>query len=139
MKTFFCLLFLALTSTAFAQDTTTTVEVDMPCGVAGTPACIFEADTSNLPPPDLSVDDATSSFDSSLISIAGHELTFVFPFQKTSCSVSSESVSMRTGPSLSLPVDYCKAANVFNDIASVIAYVLTAGYLINLAFKPRGE
>lgn len=132
------LVFFVLSSAAYSQETTT-VEVDMPCGVAGTPACIFEADTSNLPSPDLTVDDAESTFNSSLINIASNELTFTFPFQKTSCSVAAESVSLRTGPSLSMPVDYCKAANVFNDIASVIAYVLTAGYLINLAFKPRGE
>jgi hypothetical protein len=137
MKTF--ILALLLYASAVQAQDSTTVNVEMPCGVAGTPACIFEPVTTDLGPSSLTVEDASTTFNSSLISIAGHEISFAFPFQKTSCSQPAETADFVNGPSVSLSVDYCKVANVYNDVASILAYVLTAGYLINLAFKPRGE
>lgn len=127
-------------SAAHAQEEggTVTVDVQMPCGVAGTPPCAVEIDSSSLPSPVLSASEPTISPDFSIISIVAPSLTFTFPFQNVSCSVIGVSRTV-LGRSTLLTIDYCKVANVINDVASILAYFLTAGYLIHLAFKPRGE
>lgn len=124
---------------ALAQDSTI-VDVNMPCGVAGTPACKVEIETSALPSPALTASSASISADFSLINIAAPTLSFAFPFQQIACNnVGKTSANLSHGRVVSLDVDYCKVSNVYNDVASLLAYVLTAGYLINLAFRPRGE
>jgi hypothetical protein len=137
MKNLFPVLMFAFSFAAFAQETVI-IDVQMPCGVVGTPACVVEADTSGLPTPTLQASDATLTPDFSLINIAAPSLTFVFPFQKASCSQAGVTRTVN-GRSVTLQVDYCKAAAVVNDVASLLAYFLTAGYLIFLAFKPRGD
>lgn len=134
----FCLSLSLGAGVAHAQDSTV-VDVNMPCGVAGTPPCKVEADTSGLPSAALSASDASLSPDFSIISIAAPSLSFAFPFQKVSCNQTAPTASLAGGRSVTLSVDYCKVAGVVNDVASILAYVLTAGYLINLAFRPRGE
>ena len=122
-----------------AHAQTETVIVNMPCGVAGTPACVVEVDPSGLPSAALEASAASLSPDFSLINIATPSLSFAFPFQKQGCNQTAPAVNLSGGRSVALTVDYCKVANVFNDVASLLAYILTAGYLIHLAMKPRGE
>lgn len=122
---------------AFAQESVT-IDVHMPCGVPGTPPCIFEPDVTALPAPALSASEPTLSPDFSLINIAVPSLTFAFPFQQVSCNQAGVTRTLN-GRSVTLQIDYCKVANVVKDVASLLAYFLTAGYLIFLAFKPRGD
>jgi hypothetical protein len=137
MKKIFTLLILSFSCTVFAQENVI-IDVKMPCGVTGTPACVVQTDTSGLPAPTLQASEPTFTPDFTLINISAPQLTFVFPFQQTSCNQAGVTRTVN-GRSLTLQVDYCKAATVVNDVASLIAYFLTAGYLIFLAFKPRGD
>jgi hypothetical protein len=122
---------------AFSQETVV-VDVQMPCGVEGTPACVVEVDSSSLPSPTLDASAPTLTPDFSLISIAAPSINFVFPFQQVSCNQQGITRTVN-GRSVTLQVNYCKVASVVNDVASLLAYFLTAGYLIFLAFKPRGD
>lgn len=137
MKKFYSVLILTFSFSAFAQENVI-VDVQMPCGVDGTPACVVQADLAGLPAADLETEEPTLTPDFSLINISAPSLSFVFPFQKVSCSQAGVTRTVN-GRSVTLQVDYCKAAAVVNDVASLLAYFLTAGYLIFLAFKPRGD
>jgi hypothetical protein len=126
-----------LAASAQAQESTTVI-VQMPCGVAGTPPCDVQLDATGLVSPALAASDASLNPNFNLISIAAPSLSFAFPFQNTGCTVTSPTRSVM-GRSTSLGIDYCKVSGVVIDVASILAYFLTAGYLIHLAFKPRGE
>lgn len=132
---FFALIFFS--TIVFSQETVV-VDVQMPCGVSGTPACVVEIDTAGLPSPALSASEASVSPDFNLINIVAPSLTFVFPFQQVSCNQAGVTRTVG-GRSVTLQVNYCKVAAIVNDVASLLAYFFTAGYLIFLAFKPRGD
>lgn len=130
---------LALCMPAVHAQETTTVIVDMPCGVAGTPACNVAIDAASVPSPALSASEASITADFSIINIAAPSLTFAFPFQRNATCSQPAKTAQLTGRTVSLSVDYCKAVGVFTDVMSFLAYVTTAGYLIHLAFKPPAK
>lgn len=133
----FIVILIAFPAILYAQESVV-VDVQMPCGVEGTPACVVEVDSSSLPSPALAASEPSLTPDFSLINIVAPSLTFVFPFQQVSCNQSGITRTVG-GRSVTLQVNYCKVAAIVNDVASLLAYFFTAGYLIFLAFKPRGD
>ena len=134
-NTFTLFVLLLICSNLYAQETVT-VDVQMPCGVAGTPACFVQMDSSGIPSAELNISDPVINPDFSIINILTPAFEFTFPFQKTSCNVQSVTQTILNRPS-PLNIDYCKFANIVNDVCSIMAYFITAGYLINLVFKSR--